>query len=58
MDCNKFLTERSIRDIYGVVETPDPPGLIDPSEVDNFAFIKERSGLRKTIPNRTDSRNR
>jgi hypothetical protein len=26
---NKFLTGRPIRDIYGVVETPDTAGLID-----------------------------
>jgi hypothetical protein len=29
---NKFLTARPIRDIYGIVETPDTAGLIDPSE--------------------------
>ena len=27
---NKFLTARPIRDIYGIVETPDTSGLIDP----------------------------
>jgi hypothetical protein len=27
---NKFLTARPIRDIYGIVETPDTAGLIDP----------------------------
>ena len=29
---NKFLTARPIRDIYGIVETPDTAGLIDPSD--------------------------
>jgi hypothetical protein len=28
---NRFLTARPIRDIYGIVETPDTAGLIDPS---------------------------
>jgi hypothetical protein len=28
----KFLTARPIRDIYGIVETPDTAGLIDPSD--------------------------
>ena len=28
----KFLTGRPIRDIYGIVETPDNAGLIDPGE--------------------------
>jgi hypothetical protein len=28
---NRFLTTRPIRDIYGIVETPDTAGLIDPS---------------------------
>jgi hypothetical protein len=27
-----FLTARPIHDIYGIVETPDSVGLIDPSE--------------------------
>jgi hypothetical protein len=26
---NRFLTVRPIRDIYGIVETPDTAGLID-----------------------------
>jgi hypothetical protein len=29
---NKFLTDRPIRDIYGIVETPDTAGLVDPSD--------------------------
>ena len=29
---NKFLTDRPTRDIYGIVETPDTAGLIDPSD--------------------------
>ena len=29
---NKFLTARPIRDIYGIVETPDTAGLIDPGD--------------------------
>ena len=29
---NKFLADRPIRDIYGIVETPDTAGLIDPSD--------------------------
>ena len=29
---NRFLTARPIRDIYGIVETPDTAGLIDPSD--------------------------
>jgi hypothetical protein len=29
---NKFLTSRPIRDIYGIVETPDTAGLIDPGD--------------------------
>jgi hypothetical protein len=28
----KFLTARPIRDIYGIVETPDTAGLIDPAD--------------------------
>ena len=28
----KFLTARPIRDIYGIVETPDTAGLIDPGD--------------------------
>jgi hypothetical protein len=27
-----FLTARPIRDIYGIVETPDTAGLVDPSD--------------------------
>ena len=37
---NKFLTARPIRDIYGIVETPDTAGLIDPGDA---AVV--RSGL-------------
>ena len=29
---NRFLTARPIRDIYGIVETPDTAGLIDPGD--------------------------
>jgi hypothetical protein len=29
---NKFLTARPIRDIYGIIETPDTAGLIDPGD--------------------------
>ena len=29
---NRFLTARPIRDIDGIVETPDTAGLIDPSD--------------------------
>jgi hypothetical protein len=29
---NRFLTARPVHDIYGIVETPDTAGLIDPSD--------------------------
>ena len=29
---NKFLTARPTRDIYGIIETPDTAGLIDPGD--------------------------
>jgi hypothetical protein len=29
---NKFLTARPLRDIYGIVETPDTVGLVDPGD--------------------------
>ena len=28
----RFLTARPIRDVYGIVETPDTAGLVDPSD--------------------------
>jgi hypothetical protein len=42
---NKFLTARAIRDIYGIVETPDTAGLIDPSDP-----AVARSGLNESSP--------
>ena len=30
---SKFLSARPIRDIYGIVETPDTAGLVDPGDV-------------------------
>jgi hypothetical protein len=42
--CNKFLTARPIRDIYGIVETPDTAGLIDPGDAGLAArALNERS---------------
>jgi hypothetical protein len=44
---NKFLTARPIRDIYGIVETPDTAGLIDPSDtalVGNALNERSRGG--------------
>jgi hypothetical protein len=29
---NKFLSARPVRDIYGIVETPDTAGLVDPGD--------------------------
>jgi hypothetical protein len=39
---NKFLTARPIRDIYGIVETPDTAGLIDPSDSAAGTALNER----------------
>jgi hypothetical protein len=41
---HRFLTARPIRDIYGVVETPDTAGLIDPG---NAAVV--RSALNERV---------
>ena len=41
---SKFLTARPIRDIYGIVETPDTAGLIDPGDAGLAAReLNERS---------------
>ena len=40
---HKFLTARPIRDIYGIVETPDTAGLIDPSDSVAGTALNERS---------------
>lgn len=42
---NRFLTERPIRDIYGIVETPDTADLIDPGDA---AVV--RSALNERAP--------
>jgi hypothetical protein len=39
---DKFLTARPIRDIYGIVETPDTAGLIDPSDSVAGTALNER----------------
>ena len=45
---NKFLTTRPIRDIYGIVETPDTAGLIDPGDAGVVGTaLNERSPGRK-----------
>jgi hypothetical protein len=43
---NKFVTARPIRDIYGIVETPDTSGLIDPSDaaLERSALIERSRG--------------
>jgi hypothetical protein len=44
---NKFLTTRPIHDIYGIVETPDTAGLIDPSDSVAGTALNERArGIR------------
>jgi hypothetical protein len=40
---NKFLTTRPIRDIYGIVETPDTAGLIDPGDSVAGTALNERA---------------
>jgi hypothetical protein len=42
----KFLSARPIRDIYGIVETPDTAGLVDPGDAGNTAgaLNERRSG--------------
>jgi hypothetical protein len=40
----KFLSARPIRDIYGIVETPDTAGLIDPGD-----FAGGRSALNEQV---------
>ncbi|MFZ0502782.1 MAG: hypothetical protein WAM44_03670, partial [Chthoniobacterales bacterium] len=40
----RFLTARPIRDIYGIVETPDTAGLIDPGDAAGVrSVLNERS---------------
>ena len=40
----RFLTARPIRDIYGIVETPDTAGLIDPGDAAGVrSALNERS---------------
>ena len=42
---HKFLTARPTRDIYGIVETPDTAGLIDPGDAPAM-----RSALNERVP--------
>jgi hypothetical protein len=44
---DRFLTAHPIRDIYGIVETPDTAGLIDPSDSVAGTVLNERArGIR------------
>jgi hypothetical protein len=46
----KFLTARPIHDIYGIMETPDTAGLIDPSDTARIDLIQEGPTAEQRIP--------
>jgi hypothetical protein len=46
----KFLTARPIQDIYGVIETPDKAGMVDPRDA---AIVGETDG--KTLNERAQA---
>jgi hypothetical protein len=47
----KFLGARPVRDTYGVIETPDNAGMVDPSDA---AIVGETGG--KTLNERAQAR--
>jgi hypothetical protein len=46
----KFLTARPIHDIYGIVETPDTAGLIDPSDTARIDLLREGPTQTQQVP--------
>jgi hypothetical protein len=46
---NRFLTARPIHDIYGIVETPDTAGLIDPSDAAEAGLVRAGPTPREPI---------
>jgi hypothetical protein len=45
----RFLTARPIHDIYGIVETPDTAGLIDPSDAAEAGLVRAGPTPREPI---------
>jgi hypothetical protein len=46
----KFLSAHPIQDIYGIVETPDTAGLIDPSDTARIDLVREGPTAEQRMP--------